>query len=269
MELSYLHSFNQLLNKDETNSKSSKRGWIKDVSVENVINILRLENKTYLLEVKDNNVLNYIWLVDGEIFSADVPGKLKKADSLYHMLSSKKVDMSFWEINFKDKIKKDIDIPILNLVLKSIKKKDEQNLDTKDKIHSKDEQRSNALMEDEAIQALQEDLSPKNDQDNIQSYIENVLAKLKRYNEQARKFGKIVDSMITDASGNIIITSNNSNEISVDLKLLITTVLETVKISVPIYNLRSDDYISLLDSKSSMLISPIDTSQFLIVIFEN
>jgi hypothetical protein len=87
MKLSYLHSFNQLLNKDETNSKSSKKGWIKGVSFENVLKILRFENKTYLLEVKDQNVLNYIWLTDGEIFSADIPGKLKKVDSLYHMLS--------------------------------------------------------------------------------------------------------------------------------------------------------------------------------------
>ena len=269
MELSYLHSFNQLLNKDETNSKPSKRGWIKDVSFENVINILRLENKTYFLEIKGQNVLSYIWLMDGEIFSADVPGKLKKADSLYHMLSFKKVDISFWELNFKDKIKKDVDIPILNLVFKAIRRKDEQNMDIGEKTHNKTDQKSNVPIEDVALQALQENLWPKKDQTHIESYIKDVLVKLKRYSEQAQKFGKIIDSMITDINGNLTIASDNSNGISVELKLLIATVLETVNLSAQIYDIQNDDYICLLDSKSSILISPIDTDQFLIVIFEN
>jgi hypothetical protein len=269
MELSYLHSFNQLLNKDETNPKSSKKGWIKDVSFENVLKILRRENKTYLLEVKDQNVLNYIWLTDGEIFSADIPGKLKKVDSLYHMLSFKKIDMSFWEINFKNKIKKDIDIPILNLVLTAIKRKDGQNMDIEDKTDNKTEQKSNVLIEDEAVQTLQESLSPDKDQSKIQSYIESVFVKLKRYSKNAQKFGKIIDSLITDTDGNIIIAPKNSNEISTDLKVLITTTLEMVTLSSKIYKIQDDDYICLLDSKSSMLLSPIDTDQFLIVMFEN
>jgi hypothetical protein len=114
-----------------------------------------------------------------------------------------------------------------------------------------------------------ENSSDNKDQYDIEFLTENVSAKLKHICGQDQKFSKIIDSMVTDSNGNIIIASNDANQMSLDPTILMPAVLEMVNISAKTYDMEDNDYICKLDSKSSMLISPIDYDRFFIVRFIN
>lgn len=236
--------------------KKQKGGWIKDVSLEIFLQILGSEKRTCVLEVKGQHVSGNIWLSEGELYSATAPDNLKGEDALFHMLAADKVDITFYEDenNYKEKIEKTIDCSLIKLILEAARRKNDQNL-------------SNGELSYREIEQARP--QQKAELDTIQIHFENVKCKLKRYCKNSFKFGKIIDSMITDINGNILKASNNSIGKSEIFKSLITAVLEIANLSSQTYNISSDDYICLIDSNSSLLVSPIDTNQFFIVVFEN
>ena len=251
MEVLGRHTYDQFLSKERPYIETSKGGWVKDVSLGTLIQILCFENHTCLIEVKSRNVSGRIWILNGKIYSADVPGRVKGEDALYHLLSLERVDISFWEINDKDMVERDIHASPTTIVLEASRRKAKL-----EGTRSKNE-------------AVKGNSSQKKDQPDIKFLVEKVRAKLKSYNERAPKFKKIIDSMISDSQGNIIIGSDTSGGISVALKSIISVILGMTHLSAKIYNIKNDDYICLLDSEISMLISPIDRDQFLIIIFNN
>lgn len=255
MEAFHLDSFGRRLKKNKQIPKKQKGGWIKNVSLGNLLQILGSEKKTCLIEVKGQHVSGNIWLSEGELHSATAPEHLKGEDALFHMLAAEKVDLAFYENNFnKDKIKKNIDCSLIKLIIEASRRKNNRNLN----------RGKPNYIEIEHIRPQQ-----KTERDNIQIHVENAQCKLTRYCKNGCKSGKIIDAMITDLNGNILKASNNSIGKSETFKQLFTAALEIANLSVQAYNICCDDYICLIDSNRSILVSPIDINQFLIVVFEN
>lgn len=254
MEVFHLDSFGLRSENNEQIPKKQKGGWIKDVYLENFLQILGSEKKTCLVKVKGQRVSGNIWLSEGELYSATAPENLKGEDALFHMLSAKKVNITYYEDNFQDKIEKNIDCSLIKLIIEATRRKNDQNL-------------NNGKLNYREIEQIRPQQKTK--RDNIQIHVENAQCKLKRYCKTGCKSGKIIDSMITDLNGDILKASNNSIGKSETFKSLITAVLEIANLSVQTYHIRSDDYIFLIDSNRSILVSPIDINQFLIIVFEN
>jgi hypothetical protein len=252
MEVPSSQTYDQFLSKERPYIETSKGGWVKDVSLGTLIQILCFENHTCLVEVRSQDVSGRIWILDGKIYSADVPGRVKGEDALYYLLSFERVDISFWEIDDKGLVERDIHATPTTIILEAARRKEKLEGSTRSK--------------DEAVNG---NSSQKKEQHNIKFLVEKVRTKLKNYNERAPRFKKIIDSMISDSQGNIIVGSNNSGGISVALKSIISVVLGMTHLSSKIYDIKNDDYICMLDSRVSMLISPIDRDQFLIIIFNN
>lgn len=226
---------------------------IRKVCLVILVQMLCQEKKSYVIEVKGKDIFGTICLADGEIYSATVPGSLEGRDALLQMLIFDQVDATVWAVDFSTQLKKNIAEPAATLLTEAVRKTNSQTIADAALIRKAREQIRSAQIIDQNV---------------LQAQLENIQTKITRYCKHEKKTGKIINAMITDSSGNLLLVSNPAADISENLTHLIAAALEMINLSLIIYDICPVDHICQLDSRYSILLSPVGTEQFLVVIFD-
>lgn len=103
--------------------RESKEGALAGFSLSNFLQLLSLEKKTCLLNVKNDRLDGYIYLEQGEI-SAALCGQEKGEEALYRLLAGDNLKIIFLKLPSK-KIAKVIDKPLISLLMEAMRRIDE------------------------------------------------------------------------------------------------------------------------------------------------
>lgn len=103
--------------------QESKEGALAGFSLANFLQLLSLEKKTCLLNVKNDRQDGYIYLEQGEIAAA-VCGAIKGEEALFRLLEGDNTKIVFLKLPSK-KIAKDIDKPLISLLMEAMRRIDE------------------------------------------------------------------------------------------------------------------------------------------------
>ena len=107
--------------------QESKEGALAGFSLANFLQLLSLEKKTCLLNVKNHQLDGYIYLEQGEIAAA-VCGQEKGEEALFHLLAGDNLKIIFLKLPAK-KIAKVIDKPMISLLMEAMRRIDEKIAD--------------------------------------------------------------------------------------------------------------------------------------------
>jgi CheY-like chemotaxis protein len=105
--------------------QEGKEGSVAGFSLANFLQLLSLEQKTCLLNVKNDQVDGYIFLEHGEIAAA-VAGAAKGEEALFLLLACENVRIIFKKLPQK-KIAKVINKPLMSLLMEAMARMDEKN----------------------------------------------------------------------------------------------------------------------------------------------
>lgn len=103
--------------------QEGKEGSVAGFSLVNFLQLLGMEQKTCLLNVKDDEMDGYIYLDEGEIVAA-VSGAFKGEDALFLLLACENVRITFKKLP-KKKVVRMIDQPLMSLLLEGMRRVDE------------------------------------------------------------------------------------------------------------------------------------------------
>lgn len=104
--------------------QDSSEGAIAGFSLANFLQLLAMEKKTCLLNVRDSMVQGYIYLHQGEIHAA-VSGSLKGEEAAYQLLARDHVKITFQKLP-KRKVQKMIKKSLMSLLMEAMRRKDEK-----------------------------------------------------------------------------------------------------------------------------------------------
>lgn len=103
--------------------QESKEGSVAGFSLANFLQLLSLEQKTCLLNVKNSQTDGYIYLEAGEIAAA-VTGETKGEEALFKLLACESIRITFKKLPQK-RILKTIDKPLMALLMEGMSRIDE------------------------------------------------------------------------------------------------------------------------------------------------
>ena len=104
--------------------QESKEGAVAGFSLANFLQLLAMEEKTCLLNIKDENTDGYIYLDSGEITAA-ISGREKGEEALFSLLACEKVKIIFKKLP-KKKVIRMIDRPLMSLLMEGMRRLDEK-----------------------------------------------------------------------------------------------------------------------------------------------
>ncbi len=104
--------------------QSSEEGGLAGFSLANFLQLLEMEKKTCLLNVRGEGIHGHIYINQGQVHAA-VSGTLKGEDAVYHMLASDHANITFQKLPNR-KIQQMIKIPLMSLLMEAMRRKDEQ-----------------------------------------------------------------------------------------------------------------------------------------------
>ena len=105
--------------------QEAKEGSVAGFSLANFLQLLSLEQKTCLLNVRNDRIDGYIYLEHGEIAAA-VAGAMKGEEALFHLLACENVRIIFKKLPQK-KIAKVIHKPLMSLLMEGMARIDEES----------------------------------------------------------------------------------------------------------------------------------------------
>ncbi len=105
--------------------QEGKEGAVAGFSLANFLQLLSLEQKTCLLNIRNDRSDGYIYLEQGEIAAA-VAGAIKGEDALFFLLACENVRIIFKKLPQK-KIAKVINKPLMSLLMEGMRRVDEEN----------------------------------------------------------------------------------------------------------------------------------------------
>jgi len=107
--------------------QSSEEGGLAGFSLANFLQLLEMEKKTCLLNVRGEGIHGHIYINQGQVHAA-VAGALKNEDAVYHMLASDHANITFQKLPNR-KIQQMIKIPLMSLLMEAMRRKDEQQIE--------------------------------------------------------------------------------------------------------------------------------------------
>ena len=154
--------------------QEGKEGSIAGFSLANFLQLLSLEQKTCLLNVRNNKRDGYIYLDQGEIAAA-VTGEIKGEDALFKLLACDNMRITFKKLPQK-KIAKMINKPLMALLMEGMSRIDEDDFQTSVQQPAVAEPEKTPVSSDEKTE-VNPDQSTKEGEN--MSKLEDALGKLK------------------------------------------------------------------------------------------
>ena len=143
-------------------AQESKEGSVAGFSLENFLQLLAMEKKTCLLNIKEGDIEGrdiegHLYLEKGEIKAA-VCGNIKGVDALFKLLACENVQITFKKLP-KKKVPKMIDKPLMHLLMEGMRRIDEKKAEREAALQ-------NEQMEKDEILAATPEKSVMSDTDN-------------------------------------------------------------------------------------------------------
>lgn len=118
--------------------QESKEGSVAGFTLSNFLQLLNMEQKTCLLNIKGEETEGYIYLDKGEIRAA-VSGSLKGEEALYPLLADENVRITFKKLP-KKKVAKMINQPLISLLMEGMRRQDEKQFQAEQPVSPAGEQ---------------------------------------------------------------------------------------------------------------------------------
>lgn len=104
--------------------QDGSEGGVAGFYLANFLQLLAMEQKTCLLNVRSKSTHGYIYLHQGEIHAAVANG-MKGEEAVYHLLASEYANITFQKLP-KRKIQQMIKMPLMSLLIEAMRRKDEK-----------------------------------------------------------------------------------------------------------------------------------------------
>ncbi|MDJ0621811.1 MAG: response regulator [Desulfocapsaceae bacterium] len=171
----------------ESLEQESREGSVAGFSLANFLQLLAMEQKTCLLNIKSEEMDGYIYLHGGEIYTA-ILGNLKGEEALFTLLASDNARIIFKKLP-KKRITRMINKPLMSLLMEGMQYIDEQQHSASPPGSSKDVHQKksstakssgkNTAQIDQTTEATQESLQQSKKGDIDMGKVEESLGKLK------------------------------------------------------------------------------------------